>query len=233
MVGLVGRQGQLGPCCSARRASSSAARVRLFVLSRSTCDSGYKEYKHELLRAAPARRRGWELPERAHRHRPGPIDDLLTTGDALLAVRAAAGAASSTDREGNRRDQDRPRVTTPTTSSRRCCSTCFFAGLVEGDAAAKMVSDDRRATLVIRPLVLRRRRRRRAPTPKGVRAADHRWLSVPACWRPRAQRPAHQAGFLMEPRAPSNPAVKQSMLKGARQRRAAAPARYSGSRRAG
>ena len=86
-------------------------------------DSGYKEYKHDLIRST-CEARGWDLPHRAHGDRRGDGRPARGRRDAVLALRAAPPRRPLPHR-GRRSARPRSRsATTPTTSSRRCSSTC-------------------------------------------------------------------------------------------------------------
>ena len=91
-----------------------------FSLVAVNVDSGYKEYKHDLI-ASTCEARGWEY--RIEHTDIGETDRRhpRRRRDAVLAVRAAAPRRAL---PRSRRKSARPRsrsATTPTTSSRRCC----------------------------------------------------------------------------------------------------------------
>ena len=91
-----------------------------FSLIAVNVDSGYKEYKHDLI-ARTCEARGWEY---RIEHTGIGADDRRHPRrwrDALLAVRAAAARRALSHRQGDRRDARSRSATMPTISSRRCC----------------------------------------------------------------------------------------------------------------
>ena len=106
MVGLVGRQGQLGAAADARRPAPARADAIL---------AGRRQRRLRLqgIQARPHRQdvRGARLgvPDRAHRHRRADRGHPRRRPDAVLAVRPAAPRRAVPDREGGRRDEDRAR----------------------------------------------------------------------------------------------------------------------------
>ena len=91
-----------------------------FSLIAVNVDSGYKEYKHDLI-ASTCEARGWEY---RIEHTGIGADDRRhprRRRDAVLAVRAAAPRRALPDREGSRARPRSRSAITPTTSSRRCC----------------------------------------------------------------------------------------------------------------
>ncbi len=91
-----------------------------FSLVAVNVDSGYKEYKHDLI-ARTCEARGWEYRIEhtgigaAHRRHP------RRRRDALLAVRAAAARRAVPDRRKRSARRKSRSAIMPTTSSKRCC----------------------------------------------------------------------------------------------------------------
>ena len=190
-----------------------------FSLVAVNVDSGYKEYKHDLI-ASTCEARGWEY-RIEHTGIGEMIDDILDDGaDAVLAVRAAAPRRAVSDRQGSRRDEDRARP-----SRRRlhrdAAAESVLRRRAEGDAGQARL---RRWRARRDPAAGVRRRRRGARVREGMRAADHRLL-LPGVRRPGAAAPAHEAAADgARARASGREAVD---AEGARQRRAAASARHA------
>ena len=91
-----------------------------FSLIAVNVDSGYKDFKHDVI-AKTCEERGWEY-RIEHTSIGEVMDDILEAErHAVLAVRAAAPRRAVPDRHRGRRHQDRARAITSTTSSRRCC----------------------------------------------------------------------------------------------------------------
>ena len=177
-----------------------------FSLIAVNVDSGYKEYKHEVI-ADACEARGWEY-RIEHTSIGETIDDVLDSSatPCSLCARLRRGVALP-GRLGGRRDEDRAR------SSRRrfhrnAPAESLLRRRAQGDAGEAG---------------LRRRRARRHPTAgvrgggrsarvhQGVRAADRRLL-LSGVRRPRPAAAAHQAAHLLELER-EHPGVKQSMLK--------------------
>src|SRR5437870_10226345 len=90
-----------------------------FSLVAVNVDSGYKEYKHELI-ASTCRARGWEY-RIEHTGIGQTIDDILDDGATPCSLCAGCVAACCiASRKKKARPKSRSGIT-PTTSSRRCC----------------------------------------------------------------------------------------------------------------
>ena len=91
-----------------------------FSLVAVNVDSGYKDYKHDVI-ARTCEARGWEY--RIEHTGIGEVDrgHPRRRRNAVLALRAAAARRAVPDRERGRRRPRSRSATTPTTSSRRCC----------------------------------------------------------------------------------------------------------------
>ena len=203
MVGLVGRQGQLGAPSDARRLRQRAP--MRFSLVAVNVDSGYKEYKHDLI-ARTCEARGWEY-RIEHTGIGELIEDILDADQTpcSLCARLRRGVLYRVAKEvgatkialGHHADD----------FIETLLLNLFFAGALKA-MPAKLVSDDG-AHVVIRPLVYvgeeEARRTRRSPSCRSSAAAVRR-AATSGLQRQRAKR------LLMELER-EHPGVKQSMLK--------------------
>ena len=191
-----------------------------FSLVAVNVDSGYKEYKHDVI-ARTCEARGWEY-RIEHTGIGEVIEDICSTtdADAVLAVRAAAARRAVSDREGGRRHQDRARP--PRRRLHRdAAPEPLLRRRAEGDAGQARL---RRWRACRDSSAGVRRRGRGARVHEGMRPADHRLL-LSGLRRPRPAAAADQAAADgSRGRAPGREAVD---AQGAGQRGAAAPARYA------
>ena len=158
-----------------------------FSLIAVNVDSGYKEYKHDLI-AQTCEARGWEY-RIEHTGIGETIDDILDDGatPCSLCARLRRGVLYRIAKEvgatkialGHHADD----------FIETLLLNLFFAGALKA-MPAKLVSDDG-AHVVIRPLVYVGEDEARAYC-EGMRAADHRLL-LPGVRRSRPAAPAHQA----------------------------------------
>ena len=196
-----------------------------FSLVAVNVDSGYKEYKHDRHRAARARRAAGSTASST----PASaklIDDILDDErDAVLALRAAAPRRALSHRDRGGRHQDRPRP-----SRRRLHRDAAAEPLLrrraEGDAGQARL---RRRRACRDPAARLRRRGRSARSTRRRCELPIIGCCCPACGDLSLQRQRDQA-------AADGPRARASGLQsidaeGARQRRAAAPARHAGWRR--
>ena len=144
----VGRQGQLGADADPRRAA--AARADPFSLVAVNVDSGYEDYRHDLI-AQTCDARGWELPRRAHRRsaRSWTTCSIRRDTPCSLCARLRRGVLYRLRREvgatkialGHHADD----------FIETLLLNLFFAGALKA-MPARLVSDNG-AHVVIRPLV--------------------------------------------------------------------------------
>ena len=143
-----------------------------FSLVAVNVNSGYQDFRHDLVTEACAER-GWECHVE-HTTIGAVMDDILDDGDTPCSLCArGCGAACCT---GWRRPSARRRsrsATTSTTSSRRRSLNLFFQGIAQGDARAARLG---LAQAHRDPAARLRHRSRSAGVHAGVRAAGDRLL---------------------------------------------------------
>ena len=151
-----------------------------FSLVAVNVDSGYKEYKHDVI-ARTCEARGWEY-RIEHTGIGELIEDILDVDrDAVFAVRPAAARRVVPDRRRGRREQDRARPSRRRLH-RNTAAESVLRRRAEGDARQARVRQ-RRARRD--PAARVRWRGRGARLRQGERAADHRLL-LPGVRRSRA-----------------------------------------------
>ena len=105
-----------------------------FSLIAVNVDSGYKDFKHDLI-AKTCEERGWEYRIEHTVDRRGDGRPPRRQRDALLAVRAAAPRRALPHRHGGRRDQDRARPP-PRRLHRDAAAEPVLRRRAQGDAGA-------------------------------------------------------------------------------------------------
>ena len=177
-----------------------------FSLVAVNVDSGYKDYKHDVI-ARTCEARGWEY-RIEHTGIGEIIEDILDAdADAVLAVRAAAARRALPDRERGRRDEDRARP--PRRRLHRdAAAQPVLRRRAQGDAGqarapttARTWSSGRSSTSA----KTRRARMRRSASCRSSAAAVRR-AATSSLQRQRIKR------LLMDLER-EHPGVKQSMLK--------------------
>ena len=191
-----------------------------FSLVAVNVDSGYKDYKHDVI-ARTCEERGWEYRIEHTDDRRGDGRHARGRRDAVLAVRAPAPRRALPHRERGRRHEDRARPS-PRRLHRDAAAEPVLRRRAQGDAGAAGLGQ-RRARR--HPAAGLRRRGRGARLRQGVRAADHRLL-LPGVRRPQPAAAAHQAAD-HGPRDASIPASSSRCSRRSRNVDAAPPARHA------